>query len=286
MPNLELEPQELSAARKLTMATWRGANDPTMYASVEVTMDGALDYAREFREATGRRLTVTHLTARAVAEVLRRAPETNALLRRGRIYRRKRIALSMPVTMTEKNADGTERVDLAAVNLYDVADKSLAQIVDEIAEKISAVRKREDVHQERSRRFFTYIPCLLIKIMLRLFTFVAITLNLDLSRFGIPRDPFGSVIVTNVGSIGLDMGLAPLVPYSRVPIVFCIGAVQPRPVVEGDQIVIRQRMTITITADHRLIDGFHLSLMFGTLREWLERPQQSFGPIPRGTEAT
>jgi pyruvate dehydrogenase E2 component (dihydrolipoamide acetyltransferase) len=286
MSHLELEPLELSAARKLTIATWRPADNPTMYATAELPMDAALAYADEFRKATGRRLTVTHLAARAVAEALRQAPETNGLLRGSRIYLRKRIGISMPVVLTEQNADGTERVDLAAINLHDVADKNLTQIADEVSEKVAAVRQRKDPNQERARRVFAHVPGLLIRFLLRLFAIVAYTLNIDLSRLGVLRDPFGSVIISNIGSIGLDTAYAPLVPYSRVPIVFTLGAVQPRPVVEDGQIVIRQRMKVGISADHRFMDGFHLALLFRTLRRWLERPYEHYGPISRSAEAS
>jgi hypothetical protein len=286
MSHLELKPQEHSAARKLTIATWRPADDPTMYSTVEVTVDHALAYADEFRQATGRRLTVTHLAARALAEALRRAPETNGLLRWNRIYLRKRIGISMPVMMKEKNSDGTERVDLAAINLHDVADKSLTQIADEVSEKVAAVRQRRDPNQERARRFFAYVPNLLIAFLLRLFAVVAFTFNINLSRFGVLRDPFGSVIISNVGSIGLDLAYGPLVPYSRVPIVFTLGAVQPRPVVEEGEIVIRQRMKLGISADHRFMDGFHMAVLFSTVREWLVEPYEHFGPVPQGVEAS
>jgi pyruvate dehydrogenase E2 component (dihydrolipoamide acetyltransferase) len=286
MSHLELERPELSAARKLTIATWRPANDPTMYAISEMTMDAALGYVEEFRKATGRRLTVTHMAARAVAEALRRTPETNGLLRWNRIYLRKRIGISMPVMMEEKNADGTERFDLAAINIQDVADKNLVQITDEVSEKIAAVRNRQDPNQERARSVFKYVPCLLISFLLRLFSIVAFALNIDLSRFGVLRDPFGSVIISNIGSIGLDSAYAPLVPYARVPIVFTLGAVQPRPVVEDEEIVIRKQMQVGISADHRFMDGYHMAVMARTLKEWLARPYEHFGPIPQSAEAS
>ncbi len=284
MSHLELEPLELSAARKLTVATWRPANDPTMYATVEMTMDSALAYVGDFRAATGRRLTVTHLATRAVAAALRRAPETNGLLRWSRIYLRERVGISMPVMTKEKNADGTERVDLAAINLQDVADKDLTQIVDEVSEKVAAVRKREDANQERARRVFAHVPTLLISLLLRLFAVVAYTLNIDLSRFGVQRDPFGSVIISNIGAMGLDNAYAPLVPYARVPIVITLGAMQPRPVVEEGQIVIRQRMKVGMAADHRFMDGYHMSVILGTLKEWFARPHEHYDAVTRSAE--
>ena len=40
------------------------------------------------------------------------------------------------------------------------------------------------------------------------------TFNLDLSGLGMPRDAFGGVTITNVGSLGLDIAYVPLVPYT------------------------------------------------------------------------
>jgi pyruvate dehydrogenase E2 component (dihydrolipoamide acetyltransferase) len=69
-----------------------------------------------------------------------------------------------------------------------------------------------------------------------------------------------------------------------VPVVFAAGAVQPRPVVEDDQVVVRQRMNVTVTIDHRFIDGHHLASILGTLRACLERPHENLG-IPGSAEA-
>jgi hypothetical protein len=92
MANLELEPiRRLSTFRRLALGTWRTAYDPSVYGSLTLRMGPALAYIDAFRAATGKRLTITHLMARAVGAVLQRVPDANALLRRGRIYRRKRI---------------------------------------------------------------------------------------------------------------------------------------------------------------------------------------------------
>jgi len=284
MPNLELEPKrDLSAFRKISLGTWRTAYDPSVYGTLEVTMDRALDYIREFRQATGRRLTVTHLLARAVGEVLRSTPDANALLRWNRIYLRKRVGVFMQVAMTDEGEDGSEKVDLSGVTIYDVADKGLAEIADEVSAKVAAVRRHDDPALEKSRGLFGRIPCFLVGLVLRLVAFLSFTLNLDLSRFGIPRDPFGSVMITNIGSLGLDTAYVPLVPYSRVPILLATGSVKERAVVEEGQVVIRRRMKINATFDHRFIDGYHAASMSKTLRDWLEHPFERFGPIPTAT---
>lgn len=278
MPNLELEPKrDVSNFRKIAIGTWRTAYDPSVYGTMEFTMDKAMDYIDEFRQATGKHLTVTHLIARAVAETMRKVPDANAVLRFNKIYLRKRIGVFMQVAMTD---EGEDKVDLSGATVYDVADKTLLQLVEEVEEKVNTVRERKDPALEKSRNLFQSIPYMFLGLFLRMVSFLCFTLNLDLRWMGLPNDPFGSVMVTNIGTLGLEQAYVPLVPYSRVPILLATGAVKEHPVVEEGEIVIRKMMKVNATFDHRFIDGFHAAAMSKTMTKWLADPYTHFGPIP------
>ncbi len=60
----------MSAFRKVALGTWQTAYDPSIYGTMRIPMDPALAYIEKFREKTGRKLTITHLVARAAAMVL------------------------------------------------------------------------------------------------------------------------------------------------------------------------------------------------------------------------
>lgn len=244
-----------------------------------IEMDRALQYVQLYREKTGQRLTVTHLVARATAAALRACPDANAILRFDRIYLRQRIAVFMQVVMSEEGSENEGKVDLSGVTIHDAADKDLSEIVREVEEKVAAVRARKDAALERSRNMFSVIPWFLTHGVLRLVSFLSYSLNLDLRRLGIPQDAFGSVMITNVGSLGLDVAYAPLVPYARVPMVLAMGAVKEQPAVCQGQVVVRNQMKINVTFDHRFIDGFHAAIMSKVVRQWLEDPEKHFGPI-------
>lgn len=277
MPHLDLELKDnLSNFRKTALGTWKTTYDPSVYGTIEVTMDEALRYIDEFRQKTGKRLTVTHMMARAVAEALRKTPDANALLRFNRIYRRKRIGILFQVAMTD---EGSDKIDLSGATLYDVDEKTLEEIVDEFERKVQLVRERKDPVLEKSRGLFQRIPYSLVGPVLDAMSFLLYTLNLDLRKLGLPHDPFGSVMITNIGTLGLDMAYVPLVPYSRVPILLATGSVRKVPVVEDDEVRVRHRMKINATFDHRLIDGYHAAVMSRTLRRFLEDPYTYFGPV-------
>ena len=98
--------------------------------------------------------------------------------------------------------------------------------------------------------------------------------NLDLRRFGIPRDPFGAAVVSSLGSLGLESAFIPLVAYSRAPIVFAAGAVTDEPVVEGGRVVPAKIMRLNATFDHRVIDGTHAATMAAAIRRVMEHPSE------------
>lgn len=274
MPNLALvKMKDLSSFRKIALGTWRTAYDPSIYGTLTLRMDRALDYIARFRARTGRRLTVSHLMAKASAMALQACPEANAILRWNRIYRRQRIGVFFQVLMTD---EGEEKPDLSGATLYDLERKSLLEIVDEFESKVKLVRERQDPALEKTRGTFQRIPYLLLRPFLKALSFFCYTLNLDLRALGIASDPFGSLMITNVGSLGLDTAYAPLVPFSRVPMLFAIGEATEHVLVENGQVVVGKTMSVNATLDHRVIDGFHAARIAKVLREWMESPDAHF----------
>ncbi|MBZ4421298.1 2-oxo acid dehydrogenase subunit E2 [Myxococcus sp. RHSTA-1-4] len=281
MAHLELIPKrDLSSFRKLAIGSWKTAYDPTVYGTLTVRMDKAMAYIEAFRQRTGVRLTVTHLVAKAMGEALRRCPEANAILRFNKIYLRQRVTLSTLVVQTDGG-----KVDLTSARIEDADKKNLKDIAADLEEAVRRVRERRDVALEKGKSTIQKIPYLFLNTFTWLLSFFMYTLNLDLSRFGMPKDAFGSAIITNVGSLGLDTAYVPLAPYTRVPIFVAPGAVKEVPVVEDGKVVPGKVMNINATFDHRFIDGFHAGVLANTLREMLENPFEQFDALPEPAEA-
>jgi pyruvate dehydrogenase E2 component (dihydrolipoamide acetyltransferase) len=137
MPNLDLvKVKDVPTFRKIAIGTWQNAYDPSVYGTMEVGMDKAMDYLARFRAETGLRLTVSHMMAKAAAAALARLREANGILRFNRPYRRNRIGIFFQVAMTD---EGDDQVDLSGACIYDVEQKSLAEIVTDFEEKVDRV---------------------------------------------------------------------------------------------------------------------------------------------------
>ena len=80
----------------------------------------------------------------------------------------------------------------------------------------------------------------------------------------------GTITVSNLGAYGVEQFFAIVNPPQAA--ILAIGAIVKKPVVNGDEIEIGSRMTITISGDHRVVDGAVAAEYMGALRKFLESP--------------
>jgi pyruvate dehydrogenase E2 component (dihydrolipoamide acetyltransferase) len=277
MPNLLLhKKKQLSAFRKSALGTWNTPYDPTVYGVLSIKMDEALRYIDAFREHTGKRLTVSHMVAKAIGAVLEEVPDANALLRFNQIYLRDTIGVFFQVVMKDPD---TGEIDLSGTTIQKPNEKTLEQIIDEFERKVSGVRQGSDQALKTSRDLMARLPSWAVSPLLRATSFLNYTLNLDMTWAGMPKDLFGSVMITNVGSLGLPYALVPLVPYSRVPLLLALGSIEDRAVVEDGELVARKVMDIGATFDHRILDGGHAAKMHQIVSAWMEHPFEHFDAL-------
>jgi pyruvate dehydrogenase E2 component (dihydrolipoamide acetyltransferase) len=80
----------------------------------------------------------------------------------------------------------------------------------------------------------------------------------------------GTFTISNLGMYGVRQFDAILnLPEAAI---LAVGAAEKRPVVEGDQLTVGTIMTVTLTADHRAIDGAVAAEFLQTLKTFLEEP--------------
>lgn len=86
-----------------------------------------------------------------------------------------------------------------------------------------------------------------------------------------PEEYTGSTFsISNLGMFGIDQFTAIINPPEAG--ILAIGAVESKPVVVDGQVVVRQRMRITMSCDHRAIDGATGAKFLQTLRRYIEHP--------------
>ena len=80
----------------------------------------------------------------------------------------------------------------------------------------------------------------------------------------------GTFCVSNLGMMGIKRFSAIINPPNAA--ILAVGTTETKPVVENGQIVIGQRMTLTLSCDHRVVDGAVGAQFMVALRELIEKP--------------
>src|SRR6266849_5705639 len=83
-----------------------------------------------------------------------------------------------------------------------------------------------------------------------------------------------SFSISNLGMFGIDEFTAVINPPEGA--ILAVGAMAPKPVAHDGQIVIRQTMRVTMSCDHRVIDGAIGAQFLQTFKQILENPLYLF----------
>jgi pyruvate dehydrogenase E2 component (dihydrolipoamide acetyltransferase) len=80
----------------------------------------------------------------------------------------------------------------------------------------------------------------------------------------------GTITITNVGGFGVETG-TPIINKPECAII-ATGLIAPRPWVVEGQLAVRQVMTVSVSFDHRIVDGAYAARFLAHLRDLMEQP--------------
>jgi len=201
-------------------------------------------------------------------------PQMNGIVSRGRIMLRDSVDIFLQVA----TSGGAE---LSGLKIANADKKSVLEIAREAEERVARIRARRDQQVERTKSLLDRVPHRLLGRMMRILSYLIYDLDLDLSRFGVVKDEFGTAMVTNAGVFGISAALGPIVPFSRTPMVVLMGQVEDRVVAENGRPVVKPMMTLGVTLDHRFMDGYHGGEMARICCAYVENPDREDVVAPR-----
>ena len=80
----------------------------------------------------------------------------------------------------------------------------------------------------------------------------------------------GSLTISNLGNYGIDSFFAIINPPQSA--ILAVGSVKKQPIVSHNNLAIGDIMTITLSCDHRLIDGALAANFLKKIQFYLEKP--------------
>jgi pyruvate dehydrogenase E2 component (dihydrolipoamide acetyltransferase) len=260
-----LAPRKLSAWRKISLGSWRPNGDSQVYCEIKLKADPALKKIAMLNSDSFSKLTLTHFVGKVMGRVLAEVPDLNAIVRLGNIYPRRDVDIFFHVVYDE--------TELSGVVVRNIDKKSFAQISQEISKTASSIRKGQDKDFKKIKNSWDFIPSLLSRWVLDLIGFISYSLNINIKGAGIPKDCFGSMMITNIGSLGFSQAFVPLSPYSRIPFILALGKPELTPTATADgQVIVENQLSFCMTFDHRIMDGARGAKMAKLMKLYFENP--------------
>jgi len=253
--------QKLTSYRKIAISSWKHPRDPSTYAMLDLPTSAAKEFISQYDSEIP--ITMTHLVAKTLGHCLEKFPELNHVLRLGNLHKRETIDAF--ITTLIKGEDGK---DLSGFPIMDVNNKSIEEVAQISKEKVDDLRYNRDEDNLKIQKFVNPLSVYLIKPLLRIREFFNYTLNMS---FGM-KDAFGSVMISNVGALGIENAYIPLSPYSRCPLIVGIGKPRKIPIVQGDEVGIAESVIISFTIDHRYADGAHCASIIRRFKKIFSNP--------------
>lgn len=135
--------------------------------------------------------------------------------------------------------------------------------------------KRNDNKEHNDvTKIFLVLPTYLLGFLAASCSYISQNVGLSVKLFNLKANAFGHVVLTNIGSIGLEEGFAPIPSPTHCSILACLGKVTKKAVViEGDQIVVREMMKCVYTVDHRHGDAAILLQFIKIMKDYIEDPE-------------
>lgn len=272
LSNIEFRPTPpISSYRRIAAVAWDAPNDPHVYGSLEIRSEPLEAWIVKKRAETGARVTVTHAVGRAIAIVLAKHPELNAMIRFGALAVRKNVDVFVQVVVEDQENIGN--ADLSGVKIPNADRLDVTQMCAYLTERAAKIRAHQDADFEQTKKTLLAVPGFILGPVLKFLDFVQYTLNIRPTFLGAPADPFGSAMVTNVGVFGLTRAYAPFFPPARVSLILTLGALEDKALVVDGQIVVGRVLHLNGTFDHRVIDGFHAGVIAKEMKFLLENPE-------------
>lgn len=247
--------------RKTASTIYQKPTDSKIFGSVEIDITELDAYIKK-RRSEGLKITLTHIvtlaTARAIAQHI---PAFNTYIQRGNVKQFEQLDAMISVLQRDGQMSSTKLLN---------ADKlSLQASVEALQTNIFQTRNGKSV--TKGKNTLAYIPWPFRNWVFS--TIKKLTVDWGLNIFGLSANQYGTFIVSNIGTLGLDMGYPALLPTANVSFVLIIGGVRQKPWVVNNEVVPRTIVSLGAAIDHRIVDASHAGKLFYHLKQFFKNPE-------------
>lgn len=262
MVNKELN----SEWRRVASTIYKKPTDSKILGAAEIDVTDLEDFITKQRK-NKLKITLTHAFVLIVAKALKtEAPELNTFVRRGKIVPRKSIDAAVSVLMADES--------MTSIVIPEADTMNFAQLADFLRKEIVNSRKGDERTEMESKNLLANVPWPFRNWLYAIYSTITLKWGITVPGLGLDANSFGSFLISNIGTLGLDSGFPALLPSSNLSFVLVLGGVKKKPVVINDEIVIRKMMPITAVVDHRVSDAQSAGKVYRYIKYMIKHPEE------------
>ena len=252
--------------RRTASVVYRAPADAKIWGTYEADVSRTMEFIKQ-KKQDGLDLTLTHMVVAAVARAYKDdVPELNCYVKRGRIIHRGPVGIFVSVEMPETR-------EMTGFVIDHADEKTVYDIHDIMRARVEKFRQRHEQGAVTNKNLLASMPWPFRRMIFLALKFITVTLGMKIPALKIDPGSFGSVLISNIGSHGLQYGMAAILPVSNLPVVLLMGMVEKKPVVRDGQVVIRDILPFSSTLDHRVCDGAMGGRLAQALQRYLNKPE-------------
>ena len=248
--------------------------DNEAYMKVSVDITKTEDYIKKYNEEhPDSRIAIFDIIIAAMLKTLRLRPQMNRFIANQTMYQRNCITAAFTVKK-EFRDDGDET--LARIVAEDT--DNLESISFKVREQIAKC-KVEDDESTDAMNFIKRLPAKHV--------IGAVARYLDrhgwMPKSVIATDPYQcSVVLTNLGSLGMDIGYHHLMNWGTNSIFVIVGTKKFKPFYDKDgNVTMKRVIDLAVTLDERISDGFYYGRSLRLVQKLIENPELLEGTLSK-----
>lgn len=260
--------KELPGFRRILAHLTPNRQAASVYFKQTIDLSKTIPWMDFYNQHTGRNMNILKLFITFAGKMLHENPRLNRYCTGHRIYQREGVFISVSA---KKKLANDAKIVLLKVQIEKEA--SLEKVDDTFKALLGEGRSGKEIHQEKEVNLFLKLPGFLLTLMIKGVNWLDRRHWLP-AIFADPDPLFSSVIVANLGSVGLNAAYHHLYEYGNCPFFAVIGCMRDELFVENGQTKTRPVVDIKYTFDERIEDGLACAFALAGFKELMEDPEK------------
>lgn len=262
--------KSLHKYRKMMPYLMRGRNEAVVYFDRYVDAEELLRFIDDAKQQFP--CDLTHCVVAASAIGLHENPKMNRFVAGRRLYQRKGTYVTF--SMKRKRLDREAKVSIS--KLETTPDDTFRDFTQRMSGNIQEERSDKKTYTDKELDLIMILPRPILR------AFVALVRQIDyyglLPWSFIKGDAmYTSMVIANLGSLGMGAGYHHLYEWGTCPLFLMVGRIEERPVVRDGEVVVRKVLHLRYSYDERIDDGLNARFGMDTIDRVLTNPYEELG---------